>query len=50
MIVDAYTHVLECRCPIGEQFIDHAKVTAGEACKGHCTMIHRDTLDLLGIQ
>ncbi len=30
MIIDVHTHVWECPCHIGEQFIHDAKVTAGE--------------------
>lgn len=33
MIVDVHTHVWECPCHIGEQFIHDARVTAGEGYK-----------------
>jgi predicted TIM-barrel fold metal-dependent hydrolase len=33
MIVDVHTHFRECPCPIGEEFIHDARVTAGAGCK-----------------
>ena len=33
MTIDVHTHVWECPCHIGEQFINDARVTAGEGYK-----------------